>query len=485
MFDLIIRGGRVVTLQGDADLEIGVSGEKIAALAAPGALPSEGARVLDVQGKIVVPGGIEPHCHIGQTHESVASSAGPLDTSRGVAFGGVTTIFDFCNQRTDVSIQQAIEERKAVWQRGSYIDYGFHVMLRAEPTLPESVIREVPDAVKEGFTSVKMFATHLQPAALQAQRKLDFGEIWQVFEALEKSGGTAMVHAEDNDIVQYMYRKMTDDGTIVGKSFNNPLIHNGMSEDMSYRRVIRLAEVVGNALYFVHTTGREGVAALAEARAKGLPINAETLHSYLVITTDDYKDPLEYKKNRRRMDGNNFPGAKYAEDREALWQGLIGGALSTVGTDQSCLGLADKLATQTPESWGGGHNGAESRMGIVYTEGVVKRGMSLKRFVEVTSENAARIFDLYPRKGAIAVGSDADLAVIDPTIHKNLTMQDLHLGEYSVWEGQEVRGWPVTTVLRGKVIVENGKLHGSPTDGQLLLRKGGTPAAARSAAPTA
>ena len=111
-------------------------------------------------------------------------------------------------------------------------------------------------------------------------------------------------------------------------------------------------------------------------------------------------------------------------------------------------------------------------MGIVYTEGVVKRGMSLKRFVEVTSENAARIFDLYPRKGAIAIGSDADLAVIDPSIHKNLTIQDLHLGEYSVWEGQEVQGWPVTTVLRGKVIVENGKLHGSPTDGHLLLRKG-------------
>ena len=470
MIDQIVTGGRVVTPQGDMDLDIGIKGEKIVALAAPGTLSTEGAEVLDVSNKIVVPGGIEPHCHIGPAPEQmVPSYADPLDTTKGVVFGGVTTIFDFCFQRPGVGIMDAIEERSNVWAGQSYIDYSFHIMLRDQ--LPGSVIREIPLAIQDGFTSTKTFITELTPTGFRPDRRISFGDLWAVFQAVKEGGGVAMVHSEDHDIVQYMYRKHQEEGTQAGKALNHPSIHNALSEDLSFRRVIRLAENIGNAVYFVHTTGRTGVAALDEAHGRGLPIYGEVLHTYLCFTSDDYKDPVGYKTNRRRMDGNNYPGLKYTEDREALWQGLLSGALSTTATDQSCISLEDKIRLQTDQIWGGGHNGAEARMGVVYTEGVAKRGMSLTRYVDVTSANAAKIFGLYPRKGAIAIGSDADLAIIDPTFKKKLTMEDLHLGEYSVWEGQEVLGWPVSTIVRGQIIVKDRQLVGKQGYGQLLKRK--------------
>ena len=473
MMDIVIKGGRVVTPDGDAELDVGISGEKIVAISAPNQLPTDGARVLDVQGKIVVPGGIEPHAHIGPRPEApdqaVASQAGAAETTRGVVFGGVTTIFDFCTQRSGVGVMQAIEERSEVWKGQSYIDYSFHITLRGD--FPSSVLGEIPEAIQEGFTSTKTFITDHTPIGLSMFARLSIGELWAVFQAVHRAGGVAMVHSEDYDIVSYMYRTMKEDGTRAGKANNHPLIHSGLSEDISFRRVIRLAEHTETAVYFVHTVGRYGVAALTEARTNGLPIYGEVLHTYLCFTSEDYKDPEAYKTDRRWMDGNNFPGMQYPDDRESLWTGILGSALSTTGTDQGCVPLKDKLAQQTAESWGGGHNGAESRMGVVFTEGVVKRGMSLGRFVDVTSANAARIFGLYPRKGAIAVGSDADIAIIDPGIHKTLTMKDLHLGEYSVWEGQEVQGWPVTTILRGKIVVEKGKLLAKQGYGQLLKRK--------------
>ena len=227
---------------------------------------------------------------------------------------------------------------------------------------------------------------------------------------------------------------------------------------------MRMAEWTGAAVYFVHVSAKQGVNAIREARSRGLPVYGETLHNYASFNSDNYKKPDGMKYH-------TYPSLKSEKDRLALWDGLIKGGLSTMATDEVCTDLTTKLMGRTIHDVAGGHNGAETRMGITYSEGVSKLGMSLQRFVGVTSANSARIMGYYPRKGAIAPGSDADIVLIDPSIHKSLSMDDLHIGAYSIWEGWEVNAWPVTTILRGKVVMDQGQFSGVLGDGQLIPRK--------------
>ena len=271
-----------------------------------------------------------------------------------------------------------------------------------------------------------------------------------------------MVHAEDDDIVQYMYRKVMDEGR--GEWWNMHLVHTNLSEDLSFRRVLRAAEITNCPTYLVHVSAAEGVTALKEWRSRGAPVYGETLHNYATFTAENYREPDGMKYH-------TYPSLKSEADRDALWVGLLDGTLSTMATDEYCTNWALKIQGRTVLDVTGGHNGAETRMGVTYTEGVVKRGMPLERFVQVTSSNAARIMGLYPRKGVIAPGSDADIALIDPSFNKRLTMADLHISDYSIWEGYEAKGWPVVTVMRGKVVVENGEFHGELSDGHWIKRK--------------
>jgi dihydropyrimidinase len=217
-------------------------------------------------------------------------------------------------------------------------------------------------------------------------------------------------------------------------------------------------------VYFVHVSAKEGVGAIQEARGRGLPVYGETLHNYVSFSADDYKQ-------ENGMKYHTYPSLKSNEDRLALWDGLLRNDLQTMATDEYCTTYAFKIRGQKIDDVTGGHNGAETRVGITYNEGVVKRGMSLQRFVDVVSANAARLLGLYPRKGAIAPGSDADIVFIDPSIQKKLSMADLHISDYSIWEGWDIRGWPSFTMVRGKIMVEGGKLLGKLGDGQLIPRK--------------
>ena len=218
------------------------------------------------------------------------------------------------------------------------------------------------------------------------------------------------------------------------------------------------------ALYLVHVSARDGVEAIGEARAKGLPVYGETLHHYASFNHKDYERP----------DGalyHTYPSLKTQVDQETLWQGLLDGRLSTLATDELWTTREQKLRGQTIEDTTGGAEGVEARMGIGYSEGVVKRGMSLERFVDITSANAARLLGFYPKKGALAPGSDADIAIIDPDYHKSLELSDLHGADYSIWAGWEVHGWPVITIHRGRVVVEDGQLFADKDRGSLLSRK--------------
>jgi dihydropyrimidinase len=468
MLDLIIRGGQVVTPEHVGEMDIGIQGEQIAALARPNALPAESARVIEASGKIVLPGGIEPHAHIAVpvpenwAGRPDAMTQPPQAASRAAAFGGVTTVVDFSGDlgrralrgETRSSILEVLERRRALFRDHCYTDFAFHHIL-AGKVAPQT-ISEIGEAIQEGVSSFKIFTTF-------PPTQVPYGYLWAVFAEVSKHGGIMAVHAEDEEIVDYMTEKLKREGRDQG--YNLHLVHNNLSEDLAFRKIIRLAEHTEVGIYFVHVTAREGVSAIAEARSRGLPIYGEALHHYLHYTCEDYKKP----------DGtaiHTYPALKYAEDRDALIAALSDGRVCTTATDEYTTHKDVKLSGSTIETVCGGHNGIETRLPVVFTKFVAQGNMSLQRFAEITSTNAAKILGLFPQKGVIAAGSDADLVLIDPHMRKTLTLDDLHAdSDYSIWEGFRCQGYPVMTILRGKVIVADGKLVGSASDGRWLARK--------------
>jgi dihydropyrimidinase len=468
MLDLLIRSGIVVTPEEVGERDVGVQDGKIVAVTSLGTLPADAGRVIDAHGKIVLPGGIEPHAHIAiPVPEAWAGrpevmTQPPEAASRAAAFGGVTTVIDFAGNLNPTpgtspsqeSIMQGVEGRRNVFRGHAYTDFAFHYILAGQ-VAPE-VIGQIGEAVQEGIASFKIFTTF--PGL-----RVPYGHLWAVFGEVAKHGGIMAVHAEDDDIVTYMTDKLTRERRDQG--YNLHLVHNNLSEDLAFRKVIRLARHTEVGVYFVHTTAKEGVAAIAEARDQRLPVYGEALHNYLQFTCEDYKKP----------DGtaiHTYPAIKFAEDRDALQAGLMGGDLCTTATDEYTTYKNIKLSGDTIHTVCGGHNGIETRIPVAFTKFVSQQGMPLQRFAAITSTNAAKILGLYPQKGAIAPGSDADLVLIDPHLRKTISLADLHAdSDYSIWEGFACQGYPVMTILRGKVIVEDGKLLGSSADGQWLKRK--------------
>ncbi|MFQ5878645.1 MAG: amidohydrolase family protein [Dehalococcoidia bacterium] len=462
MLDLLIRGGTVVTPGGAGQWEVGVQGERIVAVAAPGVLPQEAERIIDATGKVVIPGGIEPHAHIALPIPAAPdmTSSGPTEVSAAALFGGTTTIVDFAYQSPQGDLLQAIEARNRLWEGKSYADYSYHCL----PTSALSArdMEQVGEIVAAGFPSFKIFTTSVRPPTGPHTNMVDFGRLATLMERVTAHGGIMVIHAEDDDMVQYNYRMAPELGR--QEWHNMHLIHTNLSEDMSFRRVIRLAERQGAGLYMVHVSAKEGVDAITEARRRGLPVYGETLHSYATFTFENYRQPDGMKYH-------TYPSLKGQEDTQRLWDGLLHGDLSTIATDHVSTSYAVKVMGKTVVDTTGGHNGIETRVGIMYTEGVVKRAMSLERFVALTATNPAKLLGFYPRKGVIAPGSDADVVIIDPSVRKRLSMTDLHLEDYSIWEGWPVEGWPVLTVLRGRVVVEDGKMLGQAGYGKLVRRQ--------------
>ncbi len=462
MVELVVRGDRVVTPEGVGAYDIAIAGERIVGVAPTGAVP-EGTRLIDVTGKIVIPGGIDPHVHckwpLPNPDGTWGNTDGPEVVSRAALHGGTTTMIDFTRASKGASVQAAIEERERDWRGHCACDYAQHLMV--EGALSPDLYPQLAEAIQAGYPTVKIFTTDITPS--RKGRMVDFGDIHEVFGVLAKQGGLGVIHAEDNDIVMHMYAKlMREDRT----SFENMAeVHNTLSEDISFRRVIRLAEnVPGTALYMMHVSAGTGVAAIREARARRLPIYGESLHQYMLYTSDDYRLP-------NGQIYHTYPSLKSAEDQAALWAGARDGSINCVATDEICCTLQRKLQGRRIDDTTGGNAGVEPRVALMYTEMVGKRGYGLARFVDLVSSNAARIMGLYPRKGALALGSDADICVLDPALRRTVRKEDLHETDYTPWEGRDVDAWPSLTMLRGKVVVENGTYSGDLADGRWLERR--------------
>jgi dihydropyrimidinase len=465
MFDLLIRGGNVVTPNGAGFRDVAVANGRIVAVAAPDVLQSVPAgRTIDASGKLVIPGGVDPHIHSnwpvnpGLEGTPAVFSAGPEQVSRAALHGGTTTLIDFAVVQPGDSVEDALRRRDLDWKGVCHCDYAYHLMLQG--SIAPETLDQLPEAIQAGYPTIKIFTTNIRPPV--KGRKIDYGDIWEIFKVASRHGGLAAIHAEDDDLVMHMYEKLIRENRV---GFENMAeVHTTLSEDLSFRRIIRLAEnVEGMALYMMHVSAGTGVAAIREARARGLPIYGESLHQYMLYTNEDYKRP-------NGQIYHTYPSLKPERDRLALWEGTVSGEISTVATDGICTPLRVKVQGNRIDDTTGGNAGVEPRLSVIYSETVPKRGYSLERFVDLVSANAARIMGLYPRKGAIAVGSDADIVIFDPTIRRRVRVADLHETDYSPWEGYEVAGWPETTILRGEVMVQQGQFYGR-SKGEWVARR--------------
>lgn len=469
MLDLIIKNGLVVAPGQTAVRDIGITDGKIVLLSRPGTIIIEAAQIINAEGKIVIPGGIEPHAHIyepmyrGWTGGNEVWLQSPEAATRAAAFGGTTTVLSFAfmdvhTTEVEFDANIAVEHRNRVFQGHSYIDYAFHPVLTGTPSL--DTIAGLVDTIADGTPSFKFFTTDVTTG--QDGIKIPNGHMLEAMKVIAEHNGIAMVHAEDDELLKFMEAKLVSEGR--DELYNVKLVHTELGDEIAFREVIRLAQEAGAAVYFAHVMGRGGAKAIATARSKGIPIYGEVIHDALCFTAEDYLKP----------DGGKYHigvSLRTAEDQEILWEALKTGVLSTVGTDEYTTSFDVKTRGKTILTAAGGHVGIETRGMIAFSEGVMKNRISLERFVELFSSNPAKILGLYPQKGIIAPGSDADLVLWDQKVRKTITMGDLHHeGDYSPWEGWEVRGWPTTTILHGKVIVQDGKLFGNPKEGRFIER---------------
>lgn len=458
MFDLVVAGGTVVNAWGTFRADVGVSAGKVTALAAPGSFASSDAKVIDAENCYVFPGGIDAHVHFDLKLTDAMSAQSSARGSRAAAFGGTTTFLDFSLQHDQTGLITSIEDKLAELKSQSpVVDYGLHAMITGK--VPLSVMDEIPDAVSGGVASFKMFTTFAGKSA-SGDLFSDDGRIWGVMEASAGAGGLVMVHCEDDCIIAHNVARLYERGQQDGRN-----IHRArpvLAEEAAIRRMLLLAERSGCPLYVVHVSSELGTTAIAAARARQVPAFGEVLHNYLVFNSDYYarEDGLLY---------HNYPPLKSAQDQDALWTALCSGQIDTVASDDFTIPKRAKLSGQTVDNVSGGHNGIETRLNVLFSEGVAAGRIPLTRFVELTSTAPARLFGLYPRKGVIAPGSDADLVVLDPRQRWTVTLPDLHSDcDYSIWEGTSLSGRIRSTILRGQPLVRDGRWVGDKVKGEFV-----------------
>jgi dihydropyrimidinase len=458
MLDVLIRGGTVVSPQTKEQFDVGIKNGRIVAFAAPNSIDLTANRMIDARGKYVVPGGIDAHVHFNIALSPAMRAQSAKPGGRAAAFGGTTTFIDFALQANANGLVKAIEDKQnEIKNDKPDVDYALHAMVTGKTSF--EVLDEIPEAISGGVSSFKMFTT-FSGASASGALFADDGRIWGLMQQTAKHGGIAMVHCEDDCIIDFCVHKLYREGRQQA-----PHIHEArpsLCEEAAILRMLLLARRSGSPLYIVHVSSIEGVEAIAEARGKRQPVYGESLHNYLAFTNEDYAKP-------NGMIYHNYPALKSPKDRAALWEALGSGVLDVTSSDDFTIPFAKKTSGKEVDDAPGGHNGIETRMAYLFSEGVKKGRLSINRYVDVSSTAVAKLFGIYPRKGAIAIGSDADIVIIDPNLKRKLTLADLHSDcDYSIWDGWEFDGFPVMTMVRGNILVENGSWIGPEGIGQFV-----------------
>jgi len=466
MYDLLIVNGTVVTPTGAEACDVAVDGETIAAVAPAGTLGTEAKKVIDAAQCYVIPGGIDPHVHYAMNFENIILTEGP-HYSFAAAIGGNTSVIDFAFQEPPQGLIDAIADRKVQFAGQMAIDYSVHAILTK--TFSFDVVEEIGQAIAEGVPTIKTMMTY--------GYMTDDGQRWGAMNEVAKNGGMSVVHAEDDSIARWLTAQYIRAGKTHGAYICE--VRGPIVEEAAVRRAMFLAERANSPLYILHMAAGSGINALAESRGRGLPFYGETLSAYLSFTQDDIWDesPIEVGGtvyNARGCLYNNYPTPKFAADRDTCWEALGDGRLQAVATDHALVSLKDRFETMgtTIENMQAGQAAVELRVPLLFDQGVNTGRISVNRWVELISTNPAKIMGMWPQKGQIAPGSDADIVVFDPAKRWQVRWQDLHMSEpYSCWDGWELTGKVRDTVLRGSLIVQDGEFVGSKTGGQFVPRK--------------
>ena len=457
MSRVLVEGGTVVTAQGAGAADVVVDDGRVAALLAPGSFPVPGEiRRIDASGKLVVPGGVDVHTHmespVGGTHSSDTFFTG----TRAAAYGGTTTIVDFAIQPRKGSAREGLETWMGRAEGHCAIDFGFHMILS---DVNDAVLEEMHGLVVDGVTSFKLFMAY--PGVFYS----DDGQILRAMQAASANGAVVMIHAENGIAIDVLVAQA------LARGLGEPRMHGESRppalEGEATHRAIVLASVADCPLYIVHLSAMEALAEVAAARDAGRPVFAETCPQYLFLDASLMAQP-------------GFEGAKYvcsppireAAHHEALWRGLGTDDLSVVATDHCpfCMKDQKELGRGDFSKIPNGLPGVEHRMDLVY-QGVVAGRLSLARWVEITSTAPARLFGLYPQKGSLLPGADADLVVYDPQRRHTLSVESHHMAvDYSAYEGTELTGGVDTVLSRGEVVVEHGEFKGREGRGRFISR---------------
>ncbi|WP_454857930.1 dihydropyrimidinase [Rhizobium binxianense] len=457
-FDTIIRGGTVVTAADIFDADVGISHGRIAAL---GTDLGDAPESIDASGLLVMPGGIDSHVHLSQpAAPGIVPADDFLTGTRSAAIGGNTTVMPFCLQKKGESLRAALEAYRQQAEGQCYTDIAMHLIL-SDPS-PQVLGQELPALFEDGYTSFKIFMTY-------DDLKLNDREILEVLSVARESNALVMVHAEGHDAIKFLTDRMEREGKL------EPYWHARSRpipvEREATHRAISFAEIVETPIMIVHVSNRESMEEIRRARQKGLKIYGETCPQYLVLTEADL--------DRAGMEGAKYvcsPPPRDTASQAACWEGLEQGIFDVFSSDH-CPFRYDETGKLAPRGLGdfrhvpNGIPGIATRMPILFSEGVVKGRIDLNRFVALTSTNHAKRYGLYPRKGTIAIGADADIVLWDAKREVTITHSLLQDGcDYTPYEGMQITGWPIATLLRGKTMMRDGRLLGTLGYGEEITR---------------
>ena len=459
-FDLVVRGGTVVTAADTARADVGIRGGKIAAVGID--LP-KGRNEVDASGLLVLPGGIDSHVHLAQPAFGGPAMADGFESgTRSAIAGGNTTVLPFALQARGTSLRKAVEDYHKEADGQSYCDYGFHMIL-TDPT-PAVLGQELPALVAGGYSSLKVFMTY-------DDLVLNDRELLEVFDAAGECGALVMVHCEGYDAIRFMTEKLEKAGKLA--PYYHAVSRPQSVEREAAHRAISHSELTGVPIMIVHVSGREAMEQIRWAQSRGMKIMGETCTQYISLTAEDLKG--------LNMDetGGKYVCSPPPRDRaswDAIWNGIQTGVFQTFSSDHCPFYFEGEMGKKNPKArtafrWvPNGIPGVEVRMPILWSEGVVKGRITANQFVALTSTNHARIYGL-TGKGSIAAGYDADLVLWDADRKVTISQALMHHGsDYTPWEGYEVTGWPQATILRGEVVMQGGEILGRKDKGRFLPR---------------
>ena len=455
---ILIQNGRIVTAVDDYEADVYVEGEQVRMIGRN--LPVQADRIVDASGRLVIPGGIDPHTHMDMPVGDTTTADDFETGTRAAAFGGTTTIIDFANPVPGQPTLEALEAWHAKARDRAVIDYGFHMTIT---DMPHERLDEMTRLAEIGVTSFKLFMAY--PGRLY----LDDGAIFRVMRRAAEDGCMVMVHAENGIVIDEIVRQAVEENHLEPRY--HALTRPTRMESEAVHRAIAIAEVANVPVYIVHVSSADALDEVRRARDRGVMALAETCPQYLFLDQTYYDRPPA-QAARYIM----TPALREKWNQDELWKGLRFGDVQVVATDH-CPFYATGQKDRHPENFTRIPNGApgvENRLALIYTGGVVEGRINLNRFVEITSTAAARLFGMFPAKGTIAVGSDADIVIFDPERRETVSVTNPathHMNvDYNAYEGFVVQGIAETVISRGQVIVEKGRFSGRPGSGRFIRR---------------